>query len=387
MQGKGGGGDMVRMLSGTSIPGSVFLIGLLIVAAIGISYISINWGPFDSPDTIRSVTLHQEYYTMNNALDLAKFYLDTGLRYSVYQVMYDNGYRGGFSTIPAENLRNGNALWYDNKDIYPSEEALLNALETPALSGLNRYLESDYVFLDSYEVKLPQYTGLDISKTPGGEILAKATADRNLWIKRTMQNLDKIELEKKADLEESFGTAYLELYQKSLERLEEVKNRFGEIRTGLDKVKTGTLGREQEGSRPQVTELEVFLEALKNLEIRDAASREEGEAGLKAKLEEILNKLKDTPGETTVQFEKAAAFSVAEFQESEDCTREETQRQEGDKTFFKTSLTCSFTYSYDFAVNVSVTDNSGKRYPVFNSRKDEIALEPLTLIFTAREKS
>ncbi len=378
---------MVRMLSGTSIPGSVFLIGLLIVAAIDISYISINWGPFDSPEVVRSVTLHQEYYTMDNALDLAKLYLDTGLRYSIYQRMYDNGYRGGFSEIPTENLHNGNALWYDNKDSYPNEQALLENLKAPALANLGRYLEYDYVFLDNYEVKLPGYTGLDISKTSEAEILVKAAADKNLWIKRTMQNLDKIELEKNANLEENFGKGYLELYQKSLVKLESVKNNFTEIKALLESVRTGTLTREQEGSSPQVTELEVFQKALEDAGIAGAESREDGEAKLKAKLEEILNKLKDTPGETTVQFEKTLTLSVSEFSESEDCTKQESQRTEGDKTFYTTSMTCSFTYTYEFAVNVSVTDNSGKKYPVFDSEKDEISLEPLTLVFSAREKS
>lgn len=375
-----------KRLSGTSIPGSVFLIGLLIVAAIDISYISINWGPFDSPDAVRSVTLHQEYYTMGNALGLAKLYLGTGLRYSVYQAMYDNGYKGGLFEIPAGNLYDKYALWYSNGDGYPGEQELLDNLRAPALAGMGKYLESDYVFLDEYEVKLPKYTGLALAKSPEGDMEAKASGDRNLFIKRTMQNLDKIELEKNANLEEEFGKGYSEVYQKSLERLEEIKGKFGRIKELFDKVKSGSLTKEQEGSKPQITESEVFQEALKKAEIL-ASSREDGEAKLKGKNGEILDELKDQPGEIVVQFETLEeTLSIAEFKEQEDCTKQESQRADGERTFYKVIMTCTFKYDYNYNVKASVTDNSGKKYPVL-SRKGEVSFEPLTFVFAAREGS
>ncbi len=369
--------------AGTSIPGAVFFIGLLIVAAIDISYIHMDWGPFNRPEMIRSVTLHQEYYTMDNALGLARLYLGTALRYSMYQAMYDNGRRGGFPGGEAE-MYNTYALWYDNGDTHPDEQALLENLEGPALAGLGRYLESDYVFLDDYAVKLPQYTGLEIQKTPEGEILAKAAADRNLWIRRVMQNLDEVELEKKANLEEGFGEAYLGLYQRSAEQLGAAKEKFGEIMGLLGQVKEGSLTREQEGSPPRITELEVFLEALEGIGISGVSTKEEGEAGLRGMFQGILDGLEDIPGE--VVFSRFISFVVSSFSESEDCPdRQTTSRTEGGKTIYITTMTCTFRYNYDFFAGVSVTDNSGKEYPVFDAGENEIVFRPLALAFGARE--
>lgn len=366
---------------------NIIALGMILLALIVISYIGFFHirGPMQIEGS-RSLTLHQKYYTMDNALSLSKLYLATGLRFSVYQVMYDNGYRGGLSEVPEENLE-GKVLWYDNQDIYPDEQSLLDNLKAPALEGLGRYLESDYVFLDDYSVKLPQYSKLEIEKTHEGRILANATADKNLWIKRIMQNLDKIELEKSASLEEDFGSAYLALYQEALERLDEVKARFGEIKELLDSVKKGSLTREQEGSRPQITEEEVFLKTLEDAGIAGAVSRGDGETKLSDRFETILNKLKDQPGGIVVQFKKKSSFVVAEFQESDCKLLEDTSRTGDGKTYYTVTKECTFKYAYEFTINVSVTDNSGKRYPVFNTKKDEIAQEPLAFAFTAREKS
>lgn len=53
-----------------------------------------------------------DIYSMQNALDAGKTYLDTGLRYSAYQACYDMLKNGGWREIPAEaRFANGTAYW------------------------------------------------------------------------------------------------------------------------------------------------------------------------------------------------------------------------------------------------------------------------------------
>jgi hypothetical protein len=81
-----------------------------------------------------------------------------------------------------------------------------------------------------------------------------------------------------------------------------------------------------------------------------------------------------------VDFEKNASASL----EASECgTPQQSQRPDGETTIFITTLSCTFQYEYTLTVNVSVT-NPSREYPVFD---EGVVLRPLTLFFSAREKS
>lgn len=352
--------------------GVALILAIMIIAAIDASYFYINW-PGKEPEIKRSITLHQEYYAMENALELAGVYLGTSLRYSVYQAMYDNGLRGGHAEMPADTYTadaQSYALWYSGKDMQPDEQALLSGLKEASEKNLAKYTKSDYVFLD-YSVKLPGYT-LELSRDNG--LKAEATADKDLWISKTMQNLDTILLQKSGNLVEEFEDTYHSLYQEAVTRLAEVKGVLADAKAAAAVTDTATATEEQEGSQPQVSKEEVMLIAA-----------ETGDGIIKNEIDPLLGQLNDevTQDKRAVDFEVLEkTVSVKDIDES-DCTVQETNYESGGKTVYKTEKTCTFTYEYKFIVKVSVADGSGKKYPVFDG--EEVSFKAISLVFAAQE--
>ncbi|GEM_PF-5378507 len=110
------------------------LLSIMIIIAVAFvaSYISLpQMGGYRL-----NLTYIQDVYTMDNALDAARAYSRTALRYSVYQSCYEALGKG--SDIMA--LEGFNA-----------------SVSGPAESFMKAYTKDGYTFLGSYKVRLPEY--------------------------------------------------------------------------------------------------------------------------------------------------------------------------------------------------------------------------------------
>jgi hypothetical protein len=79
---------------------AVIFIALLAGFGVLVSLAALN-NLISGPEGItRQLTFHQKIYSMGNALEAAKIYLDASLSYSFYQSCFDVLGRGGYSQVP-----------------------------------------------------------------------------------------------------------------------------------------------------------------------------------------------------------------------------------------------------------------------------------------------
>jgi hypothetical protein len=181
---------------------------------------------------IEKMEFQQDLNAMKKALDLAKLYAETSLRYSVYQACYDN-------------LRAGGVL--------PAEEEFKENLKLGIENNLKVYTSEGYNFLTEYRVTLPEYE-IVIEEFEPLVIRADSKNGENLWIEKTTER-ETIKLEKSPLITETLEVNCYEIYQKGLEKSKEVSEVLSQI-----------IGKEYETNNIEDVENEIRKE-LKTLQI------------------------------------------------------------------------------------------------------------------------
>jgi len=115
-------------------------------------------------------------YSMDNALDAAKVYMNTGLRYSVYQACYDNLARAGWpdlADVPVdERVVIGDKSY---GQIRSSTDFRIGLIET-IQQNVNTYSSLGYSFFDMYEVELPSYDSTEMVEFMPSYMTVRATS-------------------------------------------------------------------------------------------------------------------------------------------------------------------------------------------------------------------
>ncbi|UCD07654.1 MAG: hypothetical protein JSW41_01650, partial [Candidatus Aenigmatarchaeota archaeon] len=172
---------------------------ILLIAAAAIYSASLTWKWGEAIEKRSDVVFHS--YSMNNALDLARLYMDVSLDYSAYQACY-------------ETL----------KDLDPSisEDEFKQKLESSIKEKLNVYTRSDYRFLIDYKVSIFEYDSVTIEGL--NPLKVKATGkDMFIRVEDSIRKID-LTMEKDPTLDKTVPIDCYGMYQKGKEVNTEIKN-------------------------------------------------------------------------------------------------------------------------------------------------------------------
>lgn len=163
--------------------------------------------------SIKKTSTQSDVYTMGHALDAAGLYMETSLRYSVYQACYDT-LDGSLESAELSD-----------EEFYDSMEALTQTY-------MNRYAEPSYTFLSYAAVVLPTST---VTITPGTDSQFTTTSIPSdmMSATRIVKPGEYITLKASADLAEEFDMPCLPIYQAARELNPSFES---ELKAELDRI-------------------------------------------------------------------------------------------------------------------------------------------------------
>ncbi len=342
----------------------------VLYAAALISVVLVLMGLFSGifgQSRIAEIELKQDVYSMSNALDAAKVYLHTALRYSVYQGIYDS-FRNG--------CRKNSDLkyWYDssNADVKPpSENEMLDDLRMEILENLNKYAENNYNFMD-YSVYLPAYTIVYIERD-APVFSAFSEQDDVPRISKTIKERgESITLKADSSLAEKIDFDYSGLYTKGKEILDMLKANLQAIESELESERWAT-GWDNVDFMEGESCSDVFFSVSADDKL--ISGTDSAEEYLKSFIEE--NFRAGIAGDDNYD----VVLDLIPLPYSGDRPIKISITQEIKDTN-KMQISCRYMYDMDFDVEVNIT-YKGMELPVFNGT--QTAFSPVSLVFYARE--
>ncbi len=297
----------------------------------------------------KPIAIEKDIYLLGNSLEYSKLFLDTALKYSTYQALYD----------PLEST-------------LPTKEEFQTILSEKINQNLNKYTEKNIVFFDkSHEVDLPKYDKTEVVlenqtfkiKSRGEKIKVSQDAPTE---KISLGKDSSVGFELKYAL---FDEAQNFVKQKTLEsELTSLINTFPA--TGEMKL-SGCENREKE-----TEDFDVFNSVYGS----EYASLADAESGVLAKLTEEASKLISKQSTNTTKWEffvlgKPTKSIIANCQTKKDDMCENNQS-------YSYTKTCGFEYSYQINSSIQLTDLTNK-YPVESGTllDKKVSLENLRLNF------
>lgn len=339
---------------------------LLIIGLAGIIMVGQSTSLFGSGATAEA-SLQLSVYALDNALDAGRLYLDTALRFSVYQAAFDIGRNGGYQAVPADRGRvvSGRtvAVWWEDGTGLPSDNDLSGRLNGAILASLNVYAKEQITVLDDFRVALPPYTAVDAQESTEG-LHVTAMPERQLAITEVKPSGETIVVRKDASLDERFAIPLFAFFENG--RL--IAENLGR---GSDEVIQEEVGREEwirEAAGAQQDCAGVFAsETGKNTEAAAAELKERLGAAIRA-------------GVLTVQIDQAAATPATG-------TPVITFPYDGALAELNAdiiatgspSVGCRYTYQVTAVLTATVREAVQTAYPVFNGK--ETTREPIALAF------
>ncbi|HDD72539.1 MAG TPA: hypothetical protein ENG00_00440 [Candidatus Aenigmarchaeota archaeon] len=360
----------------------VFIIFVVLTLVIVLYNVGLNWW-FSGSRTERITSraeLQSEVYAANNALVAAKSYAETALDYSVYQAIYDTLRRGGWNEIPRDRRVNIDGtyytVWYrDREESLPSIENVKNSLTRLIKRSMDIYTGENYHFLDEYSVSLPDYKIVVILNEHSIDVMADS--ESNLQITKTQESGEVIHLEKDPLIKSTYDIDINDILRYGME----VGKNLTELLRKREEGFTSTLPRSgskektvsfcPSADNPDITDNEVLEEVT-------GKTVEEFRTNFQETIDSILSEITSSVWQNgyTVEIKKAGDTGLKIIP-----TCEWTCKPDGDK--FVSRKTCTFDYSTEYTLLVSITDTS-ERFPVYNGRN--IALEPPRLFFVIKSE-
>lgn len=309
--------------------GAMILCATLILSAMSLKFGSIKKFTED-------LSIREDKYTMVYAMDVAKLYVDTAIKYSIYQSCYDK-------------LKNAGKLKSENE----FKSTLLESIKT----NLEAYL-SDYNFLEIYSVRFPEYK-INM-KIDDNRIILNLKSDKNIVIEKTKEVKDvlreKIVLERESSMQKTVNTNCFGIYKRGLNLESEIKGKLE--RVILDNVNfESKYSLAYSDSEPDCKY--VFEESV-------------GET-----VEEIKNRLGEVLRNEVqkMHVNKLGNFDVEiEFQKFDFDVKENGSAV---KFAEQNEKECSYTYISKAVVLVTIEDK--EKVPIWNGKT--IAFEPLRFVF------
>ena len=322
-----------------AIPLIVFLtIVLLFTIIFGISF-TISKGLVIQ----KTITVQQDMYAMLNSLEASKAYLDTAIKYSLYQAAYDYGLEEKHDSNP------------DNIIVKISEKAK---------EKLNGYTKENYKFLsDKYQVQLPSYSRIDPKIYKSANIITGFTVEAvptdTIRIALEKEG-ESTKLEKQAKINFNFQYPILQLMDSlTSDKLKQKADEIIKSHWPKELVKTIT-GCDKKSQR--IETVDVLNEQLKINSGKEFKTFEDAvqlgfNGHISSKIQDIQNQLSNNLISLEISIDDPKATVQVEF-----CQGEPVDNCDKGGAFTYTRK-CSFNYSYSGKAKISITDKT-KTYPV-----------------------
>jgi hypothetical protein len=214
----------------------VYIVGLIVIFIISITYIR----PFLSKPkaNVVEIAINNNIYLMRDSLEMAKLYIDDAAGNSLYQAMYENGKRGGFSSSESERLNfegKEYVLWYNNKDSSPTENDITRALESVVEKNLENYTKEE-VITSIFKVRIPGYDQITVMSDNGAGVRVLGTGSGYLSVTRVTEDEEEIVIQKSSKIDILLHLPYYQLYKEALDYHEYLHEPFTDMLADCDKA-------------------------------------------------------------------------------------------------------------------------------------------------------
>ncbi len=307
---------------------------LLTIVLLYVAVYSIEFGTGSGIVITRKAEFQQDMYAMSNALESAKLYMDTALKYSTYQAFYD----------------------YGKEDKTDASSIDILSLQVKIKENLNKYTAGPYTFLSkNYEVSLPLYESASVDVDyPDTNITANPIGSLSTT---RADPIEKIKLEKNGKLEMVFNYPLLsQIDQVKPSSLKDKMSAFMEKNWKKDGVKTLEGCENKENA---IKDADVFNSAHGT----SFNSLEESGKQVASSIEAEMIGLKSTELPEKIKIEVSAKKSEAKISIAQICAEETKDDCDNPNPTFSKKKTCKFVYQYEGSFLITMTDSS-KEYPV-----------------------
>ncbi|MBI4163818.1 MAG: hypothetical protein HY512_03070 [Candidatus Aenigmarchaeota archaeon] len=285
----------------------------------------------------RGQTIQKDYHTISTALDVASVYLETGLRYSIYQALYEVGLQ--------------NKTWYNNGKIDVKQD-FLKRLKPSTDAVLIKYTRDPFMFLDNnYLVTLPQYS-VEVN-VENNTLTADASSSGRLQVEKTRPE-ENIFLEKTVKMSESFDYKLLSDAQKFLDGVNDADIINQTVSDYFNKTwkTSGELQLSGCQNKGQIESISVFNDANG----KGFSNFTQAEQSISAEVASTVSMINLTKY-PTVKLSPSTTVLV-----NFDCPATKNDLCDKPEPSYKYTKTCNFTYSYQ--INTSVVLENNQTYPV-----------------------
>jgi hypothetical protein len=330
------------------------LVAVFVCVFIAISFVRFN--TFWAKGEAERVSVQENIYSMDYALDAAKTYLKTALHYSVYQACYDNLGSGGFS-VPNKKHEYGGKFYSQ----LAKENEFINNLKSQITENFKTYTSDTYSFYEAqveHDVKLPDYKQITFSEIKTNFITIIADSDERLAVTDKSESMignEIVKLEKLAYIGEDIFTDCYGIYQKGVATEKVIANSLEQIvanRLPADETISGVANNCENLS----TNIKGKTTTEYAKEISDSIKSD-------------INSMPKTDGEYPVNSELIKSDVTAKLTETlSDSTTKE--------------IHCAVDYAAD--INMLVTITGSKEVPIYNGA--DIVFEKLTLVYVVEYK-
>jgi len=210
----------------------IYAVGLVVICLMIMASLMLSLsGP---QSNAMDIAVKNHVYLIRDSLDMAKMYVDKSAEYSAYQAMYDNGRNGTIVDIeePRSVVYDGvmYSLWYDSRDVSPSESDVAVALESAIRKNLKEYTEKEEI-TEFFTVKVPDYRNIRVSNINDYSMRLEAEGSvTGLVVQRTGSGGEEINMQKPANIELVLNAPYFRIYREAIEYQNAVKDRLAECR-------------------------------------------------------------------------------------------------------------------------------------------------------------
>jgi len=302
----------------------------------------------------QKIVLETEEFSLEKALEAAKLYAETSLRYSFYQACYNVSLNGGWQ--PDGSAPSG-------KNAAADAATFKKALENETLRILGAYAGGGYSFLGSFDVFVPAYGSVAVTDMGDGVVNVTAASDKMLSIHRELDTKN-VTLYKNADLSVNITSPCFTLQKKALERSVSIAS-ADSVRSELDRwpieasVELGHAFTKDHNDAFYSAMMADYPELIRG-QFREATALKDGEAMLASAVSAPI-------GSQKLSVKVAIAPSCTGYTFVEDGAE-------------KSKKDCEFSYSVAIASSSTMAEESAERYPVFNGT--DVAFEPVKFVFS-----
>ena len=362
---------------------------LVLLISISFSYSIFQFGK----TTIYKATLFRPVYTMQNALEMAKYgYVKPALHYSFYQACFDNMKKGGWNTKNEENT-----LIHEDKEYYTlaSPNEFISSLKDEVKKDLRVYTGKNYNFILDEEVMMPDYDTIEILQWTSQDnesminISINATNQYFQITKEIPEQNETIRLYLLPGMNETFRHNCFYVYNRAVEENETVSAVLNEFEKYLREWPTHhEYEKKLEGADTgKITDYinETFYDMIMN---NDSALVSGMQFSKDSAIEDAINIIKEKINfSEEIQETQDGDFKIVSellkknTRITPECPGSSVTVQNGKSV---ANIICNFTYIADVMVKINVTDtNPNHTYPVYNGTN--VSFEPISIEFIVRK--